>query len=280
MGYAHRVEGGGRIDLAKIDPRDHADVERSDAQRETEELVAELVELQRLLHAAGGQSLLVILQGRDASGKDGLIRHVAGPLDSRSCDVAYFSAPTPLELAHDFLWRIHARTPAAGRMAFFNRSHYEDVIVARVHGLVPEAVWRGRYEHINAFEKALADAGTVVVKLFLHVSREEQEERLLARERDDVKAWKLSVADWEERERWDEYTAAYEEALQRCSTDHAPWFVVPADRKWFRDLAAARTLRDALAPHRESWLRRLEEMGRERRKELEEYRRGHPAGDG
>jgi PPK2 family polyphosphate:nucleotide phosphotransferase len=279
MTYAHRVESGSRVDLSEIDARDAGGTERSEGKKETETLVAELVDLQQLLYAAGEQSLLVILQGRDTSGKDGLIRRVAGPLDSRSCDVAYFRAPSQEELAHDFLWRVHARAPALGRITFFNRSHYEDVLVARVHGLVPEEVWRRRYEHINAFEKMLADAGTIVVKLFLHISREEQEERLLAREKDDVKAWKLAVGDWEERERWDEYTAAYEEVIGRCSTDAAPWYVVPADRKWFRDLAAARVLRDALLPFRDGWLRKLEGMGKARRKELEEYRRAHHAGD-
>jgi PPK2 family polyphosphate:nucleotide phosphotransferase len=279
MSYARRVENGSRVDLEEIDPRDAGGMEKGAGEKETAQLVAELVDLQELLYAAGEQSLLVILQGRDTSGKDGLIRRVAGPLDSRSCDVAYFRAPTWEELAHDFLWRIHARTPAAGRITFFNRSHYEDVLVARVRGLVPEEVWRRRYEHINAFERTLADAGTIIVKLFLHISREEQEERLLKREKDDVKAWKLAVGDWEERERWDEYTAAYEDALRQCSTEVAPWHVVPADRKWFRDLASARVLRDSLLPYRQGWLAKLDEMGRARRKELEEYRRTHLPGD-
>ena len=277
MNYAHRVESGGRVDLAEIDPRGDVKVDRGEGKEKTDQLVAELIELQDLLYAAREQSVLVILQGRDTSGKDGLIRHLSGPLDARSSQVAYFRAPSEEELAHDFLWRIHARAPAKGHIAFFNRSHYEDVLVARVRGLVPEEVWRPRFEHINAFEKALTDAGTIVVKLFLHISREEQEERLLKREKDDLKAWKLAVGDWEERERWDQYTVAYEEALSRCSTEHAPWFVVPADRKWFRDVAAARTLRDALLPFREHWERKLEEMGKARRSELEAYRRTRAA---
>jgi polyphosphate kinase 2 (PPK2 family) len=155
----------------------------------------------------------------------------------------------------------------------FNRSHYEDVVAARVRSLVPEEVWRQRYEHINAFERLLADSQTIVLKFFLHVSRGEQERRLLDRERNPLKAWKLSVADWQERERWDDYTAAYEDALSRCSAKHAPWFVVPADKKWFRNLAVAEALRDALIPFRKPWLETLEEISRAKRKAIEEYRR-------
>ena len=219
------------------------------------------------------QSLLVILQGRDTSGKDGTIRRVMGPLNSQSCTVASFKVPTEEELAHDFLWRVHEQTPPAGDIKIFNRSHYEDVLVVRVHELVPEQIWRPRYEHINAFERLLADSGTIILKFYLHVSKAEQEKRLRKREKDPIKSWKLSVGDWQEREHWDAYSAAYEEALNRCSAKHAPWFVVPADKKWFRDLAVAEAMRDALMPFKDEWLKRLEELGREKKKAIDEYRR-------
>ncbi len=219
--------------------------------------IEELIELQELLYAVRSHSVLVILQGRDTSGKDGTIRHVAGPLNSQSCSVASFKVPTEEELAHDFLWRVHAQTPPSGDIRIFNRSHYEDVLVVRVHKLAPKEVWRQRYEHINAFEQLLADSGTIILKFYLHISKEEQKQRLLEREKDPVKSWKLSVNDWKEREHWDDYTAAYEDALNRCSTKHAPWFIVPADKKWFRNLAVAETLRNALMPFKKSWLEKM-----------------------
>jgi PPK2 family polyphosphate:nucleotide phosphotransferase len=279
MGYAHRVKGKHKIRLKDFDPGEDAGLKPREAEQKTARLLEELSELQELLYAARQQSVLVILQGRDTSGKDGTIRHVAGPLDSQGCTVASFKVPTEEELAHDYLWRVHARTPPAGHIQIFNRSHYEDVLVARVHKLVPKKVWRSRYEHINAFERLLADSSTIILKFYLHISKEEQERRLLKREKDAIKAWKLSVGDWKEREYWDDYTGAYEDALNRCSTAYAPWYVVPADKKWFRNLAVAETLRDALTPYREGWVERLEEVGRGARKEIEEYRRGqhHPA---
>jgi len=273
MGYAHRVKPGHKIKLADFDPAEDAGLKRKDAEKKTARLIEELVELQELLYAVRQQSLLIILQGRDTSGKDGTIRRVAGPLDSQSCSVASFNVPTEEELSHDFLWRVHAQTPAAGQIKIFNRSHYEDVLVVRVHQLVPKKVWRPRYERINAFERLLADSSTIILKFYLHISKDEQERRLLEREQDSVKSWKLSVGDWKEREYWDDYTAAYEDALNRCSSKHAPWFIVPADKKWFRNLAVAETLRDALMPYREGWIERLKELGTERRKEIEEYRR-------
>jgi len=273
MGYAHRVEGKRRIKLADVDPGEHAGLKRQDAEKKTARFIEELIELQELLYAVRLQSVLVILQGRDTSGKDGTIRHVAGPLNSQSCTVTSFKVPTEEELAHDFLWRVHAQTPPAGDIRIFNRSHYEDVLVVRVHELVEKKIWRQRYEHINAFERVLADSATIILKFYLHISKDEQEQRLLKREKDPIKSWKLSVTDWKEREQWDDYTAAYEDALNRCSTKHAPWFIVPADKKWFRNLAVAETLRDALMPFKESWLEKVEELGRERKKEIDEYRR-------
>ena len=246
MSYAHRLEGERRIKLKDFDPEDKADLKREEGEKKTAELVQELVELQDLLYAAQRQSVLIILQGRDTSGKDGTIRHVMGPLNSQGCEVASFKIPTEKELAHDFLWRIHAQTPETGQIKIFNRSHYEDVLVVRVYNLVPENVWRARYDHINAFERLLIDSNTIILKFYLHISKEEQEKRLLEREKDSVKSWKLSVGDWKEREHWDDYTEAYEDALNLCSTKHAPWFIVPANRKWFRNLAIAEALRDTL----------------------------------
>lgn len=273
MGYANRLEGKRKIKLADFDPGEDAGLKRQEAEKKTARLLEELVELQELLYAVRSQSVLIILQGLDTSGKDGTIRGVAGPLNSQGCTVASFKVPTEEELAHDFLWRVHAQTPAAGDIKIFNRSHYEEVLVVRVHELVPKKVWRPRYEHINAFERLLADSGTIILKFYLHISKDEQKRRLLKREKDPIKSWKLSVGDWQEREHWEDYTRAYEDALNRCSAKHAPWFIVPADKKWFRDLAVAETLRDALMPFKESWLKKLEESGREKKKAIDEYRR-------
>jgi PPK2 family polyphosphate:nucleotide phosphotransferase len=276
MPYAHRLSGEHNVQLADFDPGEHADLARADGEKKTAEIIDELVELQELLYAARDQKVLVVLQGRDTSGKDGTIRHVIRSFNPQGVSVASFKVPTEEELAHDFLWRIHARTPGSGHITVFNRSHYEDVLVARVHELVPKSVWRKRYDDINAFEGLLTDTDTIVLKFFLHISKAEQEKRLRDREKDQVKAWKLSVGDWQEREHWDDYTAAYEDALNRCSTERAPWYIVPANKKWFRNLAVAETLRDALAPFRERWLERLAHIGRVRMKEIEEYRRGVP----
>ena len=272
MSYAHRLEGERRIKLDDFDPAEDAALKREHAENKTAGLIQELTELQELLYAARRQSVLLILQGRDTSGKDGTIRHVAGPLNSQSCSVTSFKVPTEEELAHDFLWRIHANTPRAGEIKIFNRSHYEDVLVARVHKLVPKEVWRSRYKHINAFERLLADSSTIILKFYLHISKEEQEQRLLEREKDVTKSWKLSVSDWQEREYWNDYSEAYEDALNECSSKRRPWFIVPANKKWFRNLAVAEAVRDALMPFRKKWLEELEEAGREKRKAIEEYR--------
>jgi PPK2 family polyphosphate:nucleotide phosphotransferase len=187
--------------------------------------------------------------------------------------VVPFRKPTEPELEHDFLWRVHAGTPRAGEIKIFNRSHYEDVLVARVHKLVPETIWRARYEHINAFEQLLADSSTIILKFYLHISKHEQKQRLLEREKDAAKSWKLSVGDWKEREFWEDYTEAYEDALNKCSTKSAPWFIEPSNKKWFRNLAIAEAVRDALAPFKAEWLAGLNETGRKRLQEIEEYRR-------
>jgi PPK2 family polyphosphate:nucleotide phosphotransferase len=272
MGFAHRLESASSITLEDFETDEKGGMKRAEGEEQTAKIIEELVELQELMYAAGMQSLLMILQGRDTSGKDGTIRTVIGPLNSQSCTVTSFKAPTADEIAHDFLWRVHAHTPAAGTIRVFNRSHYEDVLAVRVHELAPKSVWKARYEHINAFERLLSDSGTIILKLYLHISRDEQEKRLLEREEDATKAWKLSVGDWKEREHWDAYTAAYEDVLGKCSTEHAPWLVVPSDRKWFRNLAVAEAMRDALVPHRDGWMERLDELAKVRKREIAEYR--------
>ncbi|MBI4469580.1 MAG: polyphosphate kinase 2 family protein [Acidobacteria bacterium] len=273
MSYAHRVTGGRAIRLQDFDPDEDAGLNREQAEAKLVKLGQEIVELQELLYAAGETAVLIVLQGMDTSGKDGTIRHVMGSMNPLGCDVAAFKVPTESELAHDFLWRVHARTPGRGRITIFNRSRYEDVLVVRVHGLVPRDVWSARYDQINHFERLLADSGTLVLKFFLHISKSEQKERLLEREQETTKAWKLSVGDWQERRYWSAYMRAYEDAINNCSTSHAPWFVVPADKKWFRNLAVAETIVEALKPWKRPWRARLEEIGREERTRIEEMRK-------
>ena len=196
--------------------------------------------LQQVFYADGRFSLLVILQGRDASGKDGVVRSVIGACNPMGVRVTSFKGPTPLELSHDYLWRNHQAVPEKGMMGIFNRSHYEDVLVVRVHSLVPESVWSQRSEQINAFEKMLSENGTVILKFFLHVSRDEQKERLRERVEDETKNWKFNANDLDERKRWDEYTVAYEDALSKCSTPWAPWYVVPSDSNKARNYLIAK----------------------------------------
>jgi PPK2 family polyphosphate:nucleotide phosphotransferase len=220
---------------------------KDDTRGTFEALSEELLELQERLYAESAQSLLVVLQAMDAGGKDGAIKHAFRGLNPQGVHVSTFRAPSADELAHDFLWRVHRVTPARGLIGIFNRSHYEDVLVVRVHELVPEPVWRARYAHINHFEALLGeDSRTRVVKLFLHISREEQAERLRERLERPDKRWKFRRGDLVERERWDDYMAAYEEAMARTSTERAPWYVVPADHKWFRDWAVSRIVIETL----------------------------------
>ena len=271
--YARRVAPGESIRLAEIDPADAAGLDKETGKALLDRLDDELGELQELLYAAAEHSVLLVLQGLDTSGKDGTIKRALRGVNPVGCRFVSFKAPTTTELAHDFLWRVHARAPERGQLGVFNRSHYEDVLVARVHRLVPEPVWRRHYEHINAFERLLADSGTIILKCFLYISKAEQEERLLARERDVTKAWKLSAQDWVERRSWGEYTAAYEDALRHCSTEVAPWHVIPADRKWFRNLAVAQLLVETLRPYKAGWLERLRAMGEREMREIEEARK-------
>jgi PPK2 family polyphosphate:nucleotide phosphotransferase len=203
-------------------------------------------ELQELLYAENRRRLLVVLQGMDTSGKDGTVRHVMSEASPQGLRVASFKKPTAVELAHDYLWRVHAQVPASGEIVVFNRSHYEDVLVVRVHSLVPENVWRPRYDQINDFERMLSESGTTIVKFFLHISPEEQRERLQARLDDPTKRWKFQHGDLDERKRWDDYMTAYEEALTRTSTAYAPWYVVPSNRNWVRNFIVAGVLVETL----------------------------------
>jgi PPK2 family polyphosphate:nucleotide phosphotransferase len=215
---------------------------KEDAEARTAELNRELETMQELLWARRRERVLVVLQGMDTSGKDGVIRHVFEGVNPLGVKVASFKAPTAEELARDFLWRVHSRVPAAGEITIFNRSHYEDVLVVRVEGLVPEPTWRRRYEQIRDFERLLVASGTTVIKFFLHISRAEQKRRLEERLADRDKRWKFDPKDLAVRARWDDYQAAYAEAIERTTSEQAPWYVVPADRKWFRNLVVASAL--------------------------------------
>ena len=205
-----------------------------------------MAELQEKLYAQDRWTVLLIFQALDAAGKDSVIKHVMSGLNPQGCEVHSFKAPSTEELDHDFLWRIHRQVPGNGEIVIFNRSHYEDVLAVRVRQIVPEKVWRPRYQQINDFERLLSETGTTILKFFLHISKEEQKERLQARLDNPEKRWKFRLGDLEDRALWDEYTAAYEEALARTSTDHAPWYVVPADRKWYRNLVIGTILVEAL----------------------------------
>ncbi len=273
MSYAYKLTGTKKIKLKDFDPEEDAGLKREEGEAKLAKLSDELTRLQELLYAAGQHSVLIVLQGRDTSGKDGTIKSVMGPLNQLGCTVASFKVPTEKELAHDFLWRVHQHTPRRGEIAIFNRSHYEEVLVVRVHNLVPPSVWRKHYDHINHFERLLTDSHTIVLKFYLHISKAEQEQRLLEREEEKEKYWKLSVSDWKEREHWNAYTHAYEDALNRCSTPHAPWYIVPADKKWFRNLAVAEAIVNALKPYQKQWLNRLDEIGKREKQLLDKFRK-------
>lgn len=257
--HAQIVKSGTDVKLAKVDTRAPDTVTKESAAPLFSDLARELGELQELLYAAGAHSVLVVFQGMDTSGKDGAIRHVLKEVNPAGCRVASFKTPTLQELAHDFLWRIHLQAPEQGQIVVFNRSHYEDVLIARVLDLVPKKVWKSRYGRINQFERLLVEANTVVLKFYLHISQDEQRERLLAREADPGKAWKLAVGDWDQRQYWDAYQGAYQDALNRCSTTDAPWYIVPADQKWYRNLAIAEAIVGRLRPLAAQWSAKLTE---------------------
>lgn len=263
MEYAWKIDDGSKINLKDFDPGDtdkHSD--RSSAEEELQRLSDELSQLQELMAAAQHHSLLVILQGMDTSGKDGTIRHVLSHVNPQGCEVVSFKEPTAEELAHDFLWRVHKVTPGLGTMGIFNRSHYEDVLVARVHNLVPESVWSKRYGEINHFEHLLANSRTIILKFFLHISYDEQEKRLLAREEDKNKAWKIAASDWTERRYWNDYQGAYQDAISFCNSKEASWYIVPANHKWYRNLAVAHTIVTTMRAYKDEWEAYLVERGK------------------
>ena len=243
MPHTHRLKPGKKVKLAEISTRGkdfHKDREAADA--EFEELKKELIKLQERLYAESKQKLLVVFQAMDTGGKDSTIRSVFSGLNPQGVQVTSFKEPTKEELAHDFLWRIHKAVPASGYIGIFNRSHYEDVIVVRVANIFPESVWRPRYELINQFERLLFSSGTRVLKFYLHISEEEQKKRLEERREDPRKNWKFSAEDLAKRKEWKEYMEVYEDAFAHCTTDEAPWYVIPADQKWYRNLAIARVV--------------------------------------
>jgi len=231
--------------LAKWDPDSTPGCrDKEEAAKRLAHNLERIDEMQYGLYAEGRRSLLIVVQGMDTSGKDGLVRKVMSAFSPQGCRAWAFKAPTPEELGHDFLWRIHHAAPQRGQVAIFNRSHYEDVLVVRVHGLIKRREWLRRYEVINEFERRLHENGTRILKFFLHIGRDEQRDRLLERLDDPSKHWKFNEGDLAERGRWNDYQAAFEDALAHCSTPHAPWFVIPANRKWYRDLAVSEIVAD------------------------------------
>ena len=249
----YRVEPGERVSLAAIDPDETEHYrKKKEVARELEKQRRRIQGLQARLYAENERGLLIVLQAMDTGGKDGTIKHVFSGVNPQGCRVSSFKTPSAEEANHDFLWRYHKSTPARGRIGIFNRSHYEDVLVVRVKDLVPEEVWRERYGQINDFERNLSNDGISVLKFFLHISKDEQKRRLQSRLDNPDKRWKFSSADIKERTFWEDYQAAFEDALTNCSTEHAPWYVVPANKKWYRNLVIARTIADTLAamdPH-------------------------------
>lgn len=243
---ALQVKPGSHVDLAKLDPAATHGHTKPSAEKDLAAGLARLTDLQDRLWAEAKHAVLVVLQGIDAAGKDGTIRHVMSAFNPQGCPVTSFKVPTPIELAHDYMWRAHQRTPGKGEIGIFNRSYYEDVLVVRVHELAPKAVWSRRFEQINAWERMLVDEGTTIVKFFLNISADEQRQRFQERIDNPKKRWKFRTGDLDERKRWADYQLAFEDALSRCSTDAAPWYVIPSNRNWFRNVAVAEVLGDVL----------------------------------
>lgn len=240
---------GKTVRLDAFDPRNRnlaKEMKKNDARELVRANVLRLQDLSYRLYAENRRSLLIVLQGMDTAGKDGTIRHVMRGVNPQMCQVTSFKQPSIEELDHDFLWRIHRAAPRRGNIGIFNRSQYEDVLVVRVHELAPKEVWQARYEMINTFEQMLSDGSTTILKFFLHISKKEQLERLRARLKDPTKRWKFSLKDVEERKLWDDYQRAYEDVLSKCNTSHAPWHIVPADRKWYRNIVISRTIIETL----------------------------------
>ena len=261
MGYALRFDGSEPFDLHEISTLGDPEADRDAGEKALDELIEQIGDLQSLLYAAGANAVLIVLQGMDTSGKDGVIRKVLDEVDAQGIQVWAFKVPTAEEQAHDFLWRHQLHTPATSMIAVFNRSYYEAVLVEKVKEIASEAVVESRYPHINDFELLLTQSRTIVLKFFLYISEEEQAARLLARQEDVTKSWKLSLGDWHERQSWDEYIDAYQRAITATATEYAPWYVVPSDRKWYRNLAVAQVIAEALEPYRDKWMAALQERG-------------------
>jgi PPK2 family polyphosphate:nucleotide phosphotransferase len=244
----YRVKPGTKINLQNWNPSDRSFFSgtKREAEQQMLELSKELTELQELLYSGHQHKLLIILQAMDTGGKDGVIRHVFKGVNPQGVKVASFKVPTVEELGHDYLWRVHAQVPGKGEITIFNRSHYEDVLVVRVHQLVDERIWSRRYAHINNFERLLFDEGTIILKFFLNIDKGEQKARLQERLDDHKKQWKFNPGDLKERELWPEYMRAYEDVLSKTSTKYAPWYIVPANRKWYRNLVIATILVNTL----------------------------------
>lgn len=241
------VKPGEKVKLSKYDADETLGWEKDHKMKSAlEKTLVRIDSLQYVLYAEQKRAVLIVLQGLDAAGKDGTIRHVMSGVNPQGCHVTSFKVPSPEEAAHDFLWRAHKAVPGYGELGIFNRSHYEDVLVVRVHNLVPKPVWSARYDEINNFEAILDSNNMKILKFFLHISKDEQKKRLLERVDDPAKRWKISKADFKERRFWDAYQAAYEDALTKCSTDHAPWYIIPANKKWFRNLAVSHIIAETL----------------------------------
>lgn len=261
MGYALRFDGSQPCNLHEISTLGDANADREAGEKELDKRVKQIGELQSLLYASDANAVLIVFQGMDTSGKDGVIRKVLDEVDAQGVHVWAFKVPTAEESAHDFLWRHQLHTPRTSIIAVFNRSYYEAVLVEKVKGIASEEVVETRYPHINDFELLLTQSRTIVLKFFLYISKEEQAARLLARQRDITKSWKLSLGDWQERQSWDEYIEAYQRAINMTATDYAPWHVIPSDRKWYRNLAVAQVIVETLEPYREKWMTDLRERG-------------------
>jgi PPK2 family polyphosphate:nucleotide phosphotransferase len=247
MDKRFRVPPHTKVRLADFDPDDTAGFDKGGKVHERlEKNIARMAELEYRLYAEGRRAVLIILQGMDAAGKDGTVRHVMTGLNPQNCRVTSFKVPSSEEAAHDFLWRVHKAMPARGEIGIFNRSQYEDVLVVRVHELVPKDVWSARYDQISTFEELMSENGVTILKFFLHISKKEQLERLEERLKDPNRNWKITEADSKERHYWDDYVAAYEAVLSRCSTSTAPWFVIPSNKKWFRNLAVSQIIVETL----------------------------------
>ncbi len=272
----YRIDPEKPIKIKKFDTNDLGDWEgkKKDAQKAFKKLQKDLAELQEVLYAEQKHKILIILQAMDTGGKDGTIRTLLEKVNPQGVKIANFKTPTPIELAHDYLWRVHARVPGKGEMVIFNRSHYEDVLVVRVHELVPKEVWKKRFEQINAFERMLAEEGTTILKFYLHIDKEEQKQRFLERLTDPKKQWKFNPNDLEERKKWDLYQDAYQDVLNKTSTAWAPWYAIPANRNWYRNLCVTSVIVETLKslklkypeplPNPESYVQALENEEQEK----------------